>query len=336
MGFFETMKTGYSTMWNDAKMAWQNHGAQILTSGGSALMLLANGLFTRKAMKEETRQAIESANAVIAEIKNQPIVVTADISEKKAKNQKKFRLAKARGSKIITFGKHFWKEAAVSVTGAVMVGAGQHMNTTQKTLLASSVAAISAEFANYRANVVEDQGAEKDLAYFTEKFTGKKSQKKLKDGKNKDEKTEEAGDGITIQANQSAFKLYLSPETTPWIYHDNLTLTIENIKSIERQIELIGWKNGYVSLNDMRREFADMNNARMFDVGIGGIMGKTFEAYRGDDGHMKFPHYELGGWRDDIDFIEGRKVGVWVIFVCDPEPIVGVIDKKAIQRNMKG
>lgn len=328
MGFFETLKTGYSIMWNDAKRGWQNHGAQILTGGGTSLLLLANGLFTRKALKEETRQAIEDARKVIAEIENAPVISTPEVSERKAKNQKRFKLAKAKGKKFVTYGKHFWKEAAVSVAGAVMVGAGQHMNTKQKTMLATGIAAVSAEFASYRANVIAEQGAEKDLEYLTTK-NGKKV---IKNADGTSEVVEGAtgaeGDGLMVQADPSIFKLYLSPETTPWLYSDNLYITKANIEDIERTIERIGWKNGVISLNDMRRECASMNNPRMYDVGAGGIFGKTFEPYKGDDGHMKFPHFQLGGWRDDADFMDGRKVGVWVIFPCDKEPIIGKVDSK--------
>ena len=239
MGFFETLKTGYSIMWNDAKRGWQNHGAQILTGGGTSLLLLANGLFTRKALKEETRKAIEDARKVIA-----------------------------------------------------------------------------------------DQGNEKDLEY----LTTKKGKKVVKNADGTSEIAEGAtgaeGDGLMVQADPSIFKLYLSPETTPWLYSDNLYITKANIEDIERTIERIGWKNGVISLNDMRRECASMNNPRMYDVGAGGIFGKTFEPYKGDDGHMKFPHFQLGGWRDDADFMDGRKVGVWVIFPCDKEPIIGKVDSK--------
>ena len=328
MGFFETIKTGYSIMWNDAKRGWQNHGAQILTGGGTSLLLLANGLFTRKALKEETRKAIEHANQVIAEIENAPVVATANVSESKAKNQKRFKLAKAKAGKLATYGKKFWKEAAVSVAGAVMVGAGQHMNTKQKTLLASGIAAVSAEFASYRANVIADQGEDKDLEYLTKKV-GKKASGNATGSKEEPVIVTDEN-GVTVQADPTVFKLFLSPETTPWLYSDNLFMTKANIEDIERTIERIGWKNGIISLNDMRRECASMNNPRMFDVGVGGIFGKTFAPYRGDDGHVKYPHFQLGGWRDDVDFMEGRKVGVWIIFPCDSEPIIGKIDAKAL------
>ena len=328
MGFFQTMADGYSIMWNQAEMAWEKHGAQILTGGGTAAMLVGNVLFARRAAKEETRQAIADANLVLEQLKNGKIVPQEGETEKKAKNRHKIEVAKAHGNKFMTIAKQYWKEAAVSAAGAVAVGVGQHMNTVQKTALATTVAAVSAEFAAYRANVIEDAGAEKDLQYLTSKKNGgKKALKAAGNGENATESEE--NDGIFVNADPNAFKIYLSPETTPWIYSDNLFLTKSRIEDAERKIEQLGWEYGVVSLNDMRRQLASLNRPNAFDVGIGGILGKRFAPYRGDDGHIKYPHFRLGGWRDDVDFMEGRKVGVWVVFECDEEPITIELDKKA-------
>ena len=331
MGFFSTLATGDQIMWSEAKIGWQKHGTQFLTGGGTALMLLANGLFARKATKEDTRKAIMEADEVIRKIEAEIVTPKTGETEKQAAKHKKYRLMRAKGRKALVYVRKYWKEAAVSVTGAVMVGSGQHINTQQKTLLATGMASLGAEFAAYRANVIADQGSEKDQEYLSKKIGQggviKKGKAELvdQDGYSVED------DGITVQADPSAFKLHISPELTPWICSDNLYLRRSQLESIERDIELIAWKNnGLISLNDMRRACASLNNPRMFDHGLGGIFGKRLTPYRDTDGHVKFPHFKLGGWREDLDFYEGRKTDVWIIFPCDPEPIINDINKRLL------
>lgn len=335
MGFFQTMATGYSVMWNDFKFGWQRHGAQFLTGTGTGLMMIANALFARKAAMEDTRLMMEEAKAEAEQAKalmNAPVEATEateDKEVKKIKRQRKVKYFLAQGNRAKVMVKRYWKEAAVSGVGAACVGYGQHMNTVQKTALATAVAAVSTEFAAYRANVVADQGAEKDLQYLTSKrIKGKAGVEvgKSADGETSYETTDETG--IVVNADPNAFKLFLSPETTPAIYSDNLFLTIERIHDAERTIERIGWKNGVISLNDMRRELGDMNNPRKMDHPLGGIFGKRFKPYKDADGSIKYPHFKFGGYEDDLDFMEGRKVGVWITFPCDPEPIINDINKK--------
>ena len=331
MGFFSTLATGDQIMWSEAKIGWQKHGTQVLTGGGTALMLLANGLFARKATKEDTRKAIMEADEVIRKIEAEIVTPKTGETEKQAAKHKKYRLMRAKGRKALVYVRKYWKEAAVSVTGAVMVGSGQHINTQQKTLLATGMASLGAEFAAYRANVIADQGSEKDQEYLSKKIGQggviKKGKAELvdQDGYSVED------DGITVHADPSAFKLHISPELTPWICSDNLYLRRSQLESIERDIELIAWKNnGLISLNDMRRACASLNNPRMFDHGLGGIFGKRLTPYRDTDGHVKFPHFKLGGWREDLDFYEGRKTDVWIIFPCDPEPIINDINKRLL------
>ena len=329
MGFFQTIAAGYKIMFNEAKFAWQQHGAQILTGSGTGLMLIASGLMARKGMKEDTRKALEEANAVIAEIENTPISVPEGSTEKKEKQKKMFRLAKAKGMKFVKVGKKFWKEGCVAVAGAVAVGAGQHMNTVQKTALATAVTAVSAEFAAYRANVVADAGAEKDLEYLGQK-KGVKAVKKGENGENgaADSVEGEENDGVNLKADPSAFKFWFSPETCPSLYSDNLIMTIKNLEWVENTLWRQGIMNGHLYLNDMRRMFPkDTTKPYMMDHPLGSVFGKMFDKNI-PNGCAKF---ELGGWRDDVDFMEGRKVGTWIIFPCDKEPMIGKVNGKMLQ-----
>ena len=326
MGFFAAVITGYKIMFREAKLGWQQHGAQFLTGSGTGLMLLANGLMARKGAKDEVRQAIEEANAAIEDIKNAPVFISEGTTEKKEKAKKQFKLAKAHGKKLIHVGKHFWKEALVSATGAIAVGAGQHMNTVQKTMLATGLAAVSTEFAAYRANVVADQGEAKDLEYLTTKhIKGKNGIEVAKsaDGENTYFTTDETG--VSVQADPNAFKFWFSPETCPSLYDDNLYLTKANLEWVEDNLTRIGRMTGHLYLNDMRREFGGLTPRKM-DHALGGIFGMMFN--KNAEHGMK--EFKLGGWRDDIDFCEGRKVGTWIIFPCDKEPIISKVNQKIL------
>lgn len=339
MSFLQTMATGYSIMWNDFKLGWQMHGAQFLTGTGTGLMMIANALFARKAAMEDTRLMMEEAKAEIEQAKSEMTMAvipegTEEKEIKKIKRQGKVKYVRAHLNRGKVIFKRYWKEAAVSGTGALCIGMGQHMNTVQKTALATAVAAVSTEFAAYRANVVADIGAEKDLEYLTTKKIGGKSVVKGKNGSKNGEVVEDESENdgsITLKADPSAFKVFLSPETTPWICSDNLFLNIERIHAVERTIELIGWRNGVVSLNDMRRELGNPNNQRSMDHPLGGIFGKRFKPYKADDGSIKYPHFKFGGYEDDDEFMSGKKMCVWVTIPCDPEPIINDINQKLLE-----
>lgn len=332
MGFFDTLIRGYKIMGRELHLGWQKHGSNILTCSGTGLMLIANGLMAKKGASQEVQQAIADANRAIDEVRNAPLLPAGTentpAEAKKATKKRKFTLAKAKGKKFVSVGKHFWKETLVSAVGAAAVGAGQHMNNKQKTALATGLAAVSAEFAAYRANVIADAGEEKDFEYLTTKKSGKNDSNEAKNGEISEGETG-SDDGFTVKADPSAFKFWCSPETCPSIYSDNLELTIARLKNIEDKLTIQGRTNacanrngiGTVYLNDMRREFGGLNPKKM-DHPLGGIFGRTFDA----NNPSGMGHIDLG-WRNDRDFVEGRKVGVWIIFPCDKEPIVGKVNQ---------
>lgn len=334
MGFFQTVGEGFKIWGAELKLGWQKHGAQFLTSSGTGLMLIASALIARRGSSDEVQQAIAEADAAIAEVKNEIAAASAPvISEdgnavavipaetKKAKRNHKFKLAKARANKLWHVGKHFWKEAAVEVVGAGLVAAGQHKNTVDKNLLSAAVAETSLAFAAYRANVIADQGEEKDLEYLTSKGISGAKKVKTKDGTVLEENDPEDGD-VTVQADPNAFRLWFSPETCPGRYYDNLDMTKNELEFIEDTLTRKLRTTGHLYLNDMRREFGGLTPDKM-DVAIGGIMGLTIDKNNPET----YKHVDLG-WRNDVDFMEGRKVGVWIIFPCDPQPIVSKLKTK--------
>lgn len=334
MGFFQTVGEGFKIWGAELKLGWQKHGAQFLTGSGTGLMLIASALIAKRGSSDEVQQAIAEADAAIAEIKNEIATASAPvISEdgnatavipaetKKTKRTRKFNLAKAKAKKIWHVGKHFWKEAAVEVVGAGLVAAGQHKNTVDKNLLSAAVAETSLAFAAYRANVIADQGEEKDLQYLTTKSTSTAKKSKTKNDKDISE-TEADEDGLTVDADPNAFRFWFSPETCPGRYYDNLDMTKNELEFIEDTLTRKLRTTGHLYLNDMRREFGGLTPDKM-DVAIGGIMGLTIDKNNPET----YKCVDLG-WRNDADFVEGRKVGVWIIFPCDPQPIVSKLKTK--------
>lgn len=332
MGFFQTVIEGYKLMFRDAKLGWEKHGGQILASSGTGLMMISGALMGRRGTKQEVQQAIADANAVIDNIQKEKVeAISADgqpVTEKVVKKEtrkKHIRLAKAKAGKVWKVGKHFWKEAGGMAVGGGLVYLGIRKEESQKAVIAAGAAALAGEFAAYRANVIADGGEEKDLEY----LTGKKQMKPVLDKKGKPVKDKQTGediyvdeDGVNIPMDPGAFKFWFSPETCPGLYYDNLDLTIKNLEWVEDTLTRIGRTTGWVYLNDMRREFGGLQPHKM-DHPLGGIFGKVFDRNK-VDGNQKI---DLG-WRNDRDFVEGRKVGTWIIFPCDKEPIISKVNKK--------
>lgn len=333
MGFFQTIGQGYKIMWAETKLGWQRHGASILTGTGTLTMLISGLMMGRKGTKGEVQQAIAESEALIAQIeKERQEAATAAAKngtsvDKKSQRQTKFKLVKAKGKKFVNVGKHYWKEGLGQAVGAGMVLAGNKMHVGKEQTLAAGAAAIAADFMAYRAAVVADQGEEKDLEYIGSKVVHGAKKAKLEDGTIVESADEDGGD-VTVKADPNAFKFWFSPETCPSLYMDNLEMTKSNLNWVEETLTRMGRMNGHIYLNDMRREFGGLTPNKM-DHPLGGIFGKVFDRSKIDG----CQHIDLG-WRADKDFCEGRKVGVWIIFPCDPEPIVSKVNQKMV--NVEG
>lgn len=324
MGFFSTLIDGYKIWGAEIKLGWQKHGAHILSTSGTGLMMIASALMARKGSSQEVQQAIAEANAAVDAIQNAPLVISSGETEKSAKRKKKYKLAKAKVNKLWTVGKHFWKEGLAVAAGAGMNLAGDAMHIHNEDKAIAGAALIATEFAAYRANVRADQGDAKDLEYLTNKKVPEAKKSKTEDGEVAESTNEEGGE-VTVRTDPNAFKFWFSPETCPSLYDDNLEMTKSNLNWVEDNLTRIGRMNGHVYLNDMRREFGGLKPNKM-DHPLGGIFGKIFDRNKPNE----CQRIDLG-WRQDLDFCEGRKVGVWIIFPCDPEPIVNRMNNKFTQ-----
>ena len=319
--FFKTLLNGYSQLFNDAKIGFFDYGPKILTGSGTGLMMLGSALIARDSCKAETQQAIKEANEVIAEAEK--INNTTNANDTKAK--KNWRLAKAKIRKIGKVVKVYKKGFIVDAIGGVCTTVGIGVSESGRHKAIAGAATLGGILSSYRAAVIDDLGPEADIKY----MNGEKAVNipKTKKGK-KDDKTHDnagsgvpEGDGVTITKDPNAFRLLFSRESTPSVWSDNYDLRIANLEWTEAVLArkyMNTWEGGgALTLNDMRREFNKLNPQSM-DVDIGGIFGRVYEKYKPETHKLVNLHF-----REDKDFMEGRKDWCYVYFDCDPEPIIG-------------
>ena len=322
MGFFKTLINGYRIMWNDLTTKHNDLFPRAFTGCGTGLMMIGSAIAAKTSMKEDVQQVISEANAAVDEAK------AIREGEKKPKRVQRIFKAKAvKGWKIV---KAYRKAVICEVVGATGVGIGYGMAEKGKHRAIKAVGALGTAFAAYRANVRDDLGDEADMRYLT-------GQKAVKRTEKIDKKTGEItheleyiqdDDGVTIKKDPNAFRFWFSRETCPSIWFENRDLVLATLDHVEDTLTLKLWGSdsdrtiGHVSLNDQRREFGGLTPAKM-DVDIGGIFGKVLKP--DIPKHQQRVHLHH---RDDQNFVEGRTDGCWIIFDCDPEPIIGRINKK--------
>ena len=309
MGFFSTLATGYGILFKNFSGKFGQVAPKVFSGCGSGLMMIGSAVMAKTAMKEDTQKVIAEANK--------------DVEEAKASKNKKY-IIKAKAQKTWKVVKVFRKGVALEVGGAVCNGIGIGLSERGRTKALTACAAIGAQFAGYRAAVRDDLGSEADIRY----MTGQKAVKKTeKIDKKTGEVTNELeyiqdDDGVTIKKDPNAFRFWFSRETCPSIWVDNFDLRKAKLECIEANLSMRLMDNKHLSLNDMRREFGGYNPSKM-DVGIGGIFGRVWEDGKPSTHKLIDLHF-----RDDKEFMEGRTDSCWIVFDCDPEPIVGKIKPK--------
>ena len=316
MGFFKTLINGYQIMWNDLTTKHNDLFPRAFTGCGTGLMMIGSAIAAKTSMKEDVQQVISEANAAVDEAK-----AIREGEKKPERVQRIFKAKAVKGWKIV---KAYRKAVICEVVGATGVGIGYGMAEKGKHRAIKAVGAIGTAFAAYRANVRDDLGDEADMRYLT-------GQKAVKRTEKIDKKTGEItheleyiqdDDGVTIKKDPNAFRFWFSKETCPSLWTENYDLRLSNLKWVEDTLTLKLQGAKHISLNDMRREFGGLKPAEM-DVDIGGIFGRVIDPNKPLMQQCVNLHY-----KDDANFMEGRTDGCWIIFDCDPEPIIGRINKK--------
>lgn len=321
--FFNTLGIGYKIMFNNFTRKFGGHVPSIFSGTGTGLMMIGSALIARDSCKSEVQEAINAANADLEKVKKS---ISENKTEKKSKRMLKLAKAHAvRGWKMV---KIYKKGVIADALGVASSSVGIALAEKEHKKDLKAIAAVGSAFAGYRAAVVADLGKEADAKYMTGKKAINAGKVVTKDKNGKEIVVEEYEDenGLTIKKDPSVFKLLFSPATCPHLCPDNYDLRISNLKwvtaMLNRQYMMTWTTGGALTLNDMRREFGGLNPKSM-DVDIGGIFGRLYDP---DNPESKRPinlHYE-----DDVDFMEGRKDWCWIIFDCDPEPIIGRMKRK--------
>ena len=324
MGFWKTLGTGYQIMFEEIN---QKHGLKlpkIFAGSGTGLMMIASALFARQSLKEENRIAIEEARKAVEEAKK-PV-------EGEKKTTRLHRIVKAKMSKGLKMAKIYRLPLALEAAGGGLVGIGMHISDDGRKKALEAAAVLGAEYAGYRAAVREDLGEAADMKYLTGKKavnTGKTDKNSKNTGSEDTEETVETVEdenGVLVQKDPGVFKFWFDEKTCPSLWEANYDLRLNNLKWVESNLSRMymnTWNNGgALTLNDMRREFGGLN-PRSMDVDIGGIFGRVYDPNKPETKKLINLHF-----RDDEDFMEGRTTGCWIIFDCDPEPIIGRIGRK--------
>ena len=312
MGLLKTIFTGYRLMYKDLTAKHNDLIPRCFSGCGTGLMMIGSAVMAKTAMKEDVQQVIAEANAAVDEAKK-----SVEGEKKSTKTKRVFKAKVVKGWKMI---KAFKTGVAMEVGGAVLNGIGYKITENGKHTALKACGSLGAAFAAYRANVREELGDEADARY----MSGKKALKRKENGvKTEDEDIVTNDDGVTINKNPNDFKLLFSKETTPALWYSNYDLRIQTLKCVENNLLQQLMLSKHLDLNDMRREFAGKSNPKKFDVGVGGIFGRVWNE------NLPISEQRINlHWRDDQDFMEGRTDYCWIIFDCDPEPIINRINKR--------
>lgn len=318
MGFFKTLITGYKVMFSELNRKHNDLFPRAFTGCGTGLMMIGSAIMAKTGMQEDVKQVIAEANAAVDEAK------AVREGEKKPERAKRILKAKAvRGWKVV---KKFHKGIICEVVGAGMNGIGYSMAEKGKHTALKAAGAIGAAFASYRASVREDLGEEADIRYMTGRSAVKKSERiDRKTGEVTEVLERVNGDDITAVKDPNAFRFWFSEETCPSLWCANYDLRLAKLKWVENNLTLKLQTAKHLSLNEMRREFGGLVPAQM-DVDIGGIYGRVIKPDIPLIQQTVKLHFE-----DDEDFMYGRTDSCWIVFDCDPDSIVGKINKKPKQ-----
>ena len=306
MGFFKTLFTGYRIMYQDLNTKHNDLIPRCFSGCGTGLMMIGSAVMARTAMKEDVQQVIAEADAAIEEAR---------------KSKKRKDILKAKASKGLKMVRVFRNGVAMEVGGAVLNGVGYKMAENGKHTALKALGSLGATFAAYRANVREDLGDEADTRYMSGRKAVKRTQKiDKKTGEITEELSYADEDGVYIRKDPNSFRILYSPETCPGICSENYNLRLNQAKTLEDNMTLKYQTVGHISLNDMRREFGGLQPEKM-DVEEGGIFGKVLDP--NIPRHMQRINLHF---RDDQDFMEGRKNWCYMIFDC--EVMIGKMNRK--------
>ena len=328
MGFLKTLFTGYRLLYQDLTTKHNDLIPRCFTGCGTGLMMIGSAVMAKTALKDDTQEVIAECDAAIAEAEKH-----IEGEKKPARMKRIFKAKVVKGWKVV---KVFHKGIICETVGAACVGAGLGISEHGKHTAIKAAGAIGTAFAAYRANVRDDLGDEADLRYLTGRKAVKRTEKvDKKTGEITQELEYIRDDNVNAVKDPNAFRFWFSKETCPSLWFENLDLRLHTLDHIEDELTLKLWGSdsdttvGHVYLNDMRQKFGDLIPAKM-DVDIGGIYGVVLKPNIPKSKQRIHLHH-----RDDENFVNGLTDGCWIIFDCDPEPIVGKISKKRFKQVEK-
>lgn len=303
-------RDGYRYLWKDAKAYWDRNGGKICTIVGTTGLFLSGVHACRTTYKhhDELRQ-------------NGERISRAFKRQDDEKNYKRYlRAAKEVAISSIHSGKHYIPDIVAASLSSYVTSKGWGIEHTHYENAATMVGVITADFLNYRKNVIDEHGREADRRYLTRrKVNGKIIEAELEDGtklvSSNASKADGSSEGFYVSVDPGVLKIWYSRETTPQVWHSSHALRMSALKDINNRLDHDLMYGGHLSVNDVRREFY----GRKGDVACGGMFGRIW-----DPGNPEHPergalvnlHYE-----EDENFMSGLTDSCWIFIDIDEEPL---------------
>lgn len=291
---------GYQYLWKRGKGCWDRNGGKILTIAGTTGLFLTTAHSCRQTYKIHDELAENGRR----------------ISE--ARKKGKWAAVKETAKCSAKTSRHFVADAVAGALSTYAIGKGWHTEHKHYQQAATMVGLVMADFMNYRHNVIAEEGEEADRRYLT---TKRNRQAYISPEKGLEVK-DDPNDEHVVTIDENSLRIWYSKETTPQVWSESLTLRILHLQDIENRINLNLRYGGSVTVNDIRREFY----GRKGDVGEGGMFGRIWDP--GDPEHPERGAFIKLHYDEDIDFMEGRTDGCWIIIDIDPEPLFELMKRK--------
>ena len=314
---------GIRYLTRNIKPFWNKNGGKICTIAGTTGLFLSGVNACRKTYKIHDELRLNGDRIRRAKVQN--------------KDEKFIKRAYRVTTEVVKCSaktaKHYIPSAIGATLSSYVISNGwkiEHMNFENA---ATMVGILSADFMNYRQNVISEHGVEADRRYMTRRRDRRKiHEAELEDGTKLTSASSEISEneGFSIDIDPSALKIWYSKETCPNVWSPSLSLRIAHLENIVRQLDVDLMYGGSVSINDVRKHFFGKKG----EIGCGGMFGRVW-----DPGNPEHPergrainlHYQ-----EDEEFMSGLTDSCWIIIDIDDEPLFELLDAKRKEEKMYG
>ncbi len=310
-GFVE----GFRYLRRDASMLWEKHGGKICTIAGTSGLIFTSIHSCRRTYKlhDSLRKRGERLHSAYSE------KIDGESGFKRFT-----RIAKETACVAAETAKDYLPDIVAGALSAYATRKGWQVENRHYKQAAAMVGVLAADFANYRMNVIEEQGKEADLRYMNTRKERRGISSGKADGKETGSGNKDFAEGeeITVQMNPRHLRILYSEHTTPMVWSPAHPLRINHLEQIVNRLNHDLMYGGYFTVNDVRREFYGKKG----DVPEGGLFGRVWDP--GNPAHPKRGRMVDIHYEDDQDFMDGIKDWCWIEIEIDEEALIDTVFKK--------